>query len=153
MRRRGRYGQRISGLSSETEGRRGTAARTGATGASKTEGRRRIVARTAATSASGLWLQASAFLLLVRWRVAMAMVGIEPGKFMQVVPANWCPSRIGSGQPFVGKRFAASSRSFRRFRRLSAEHAHRRRKAACRAVRDLDLILPWQVEGAVHHVL
>jgi hypothetical protein len=101
MRRRDRYGQRISGLPSEAEGHpRGSAARTAATGASETEGRRRILARTAATSADGLPLQDLAVLLLVRRRDAMALVGrIEPGISLQVISRELVPipDRVGAG--------------------------------------------------------
>src|SRR5258708_33626652 len=42
--------------------------------------------------------------------------------------------------------------SLRRLRSL-AEHPRRRRKAARSAVGDLDLVFPWQAEGAGDHVL
>src|SRR5882672_5042689 len=42
--------------------------------------------------------------------------------------------------------------SLRRFRRFP-EHPRRRRESTRRAVRHLDLILPWQAEGTGHHVL
>jgi hypothetical protein len=72
-------------LSSQAEGCRSIAARTGATTAE------------VATSANEFRLQAPACILLVRSRVAMAVVGIERGDSMQVISRKI--ERAGRLQP------------------------------------------------------
>ena len=62
--------------------------------------------RTGAASASDLRLQAAAFLLLVRWRVAMAVVGIGPGNSLQVIS-----QKIDAAKAPVGVRNAIPRRA------------------------------------------